>query len=130
MMAGKKHIMDETKVFLRKAETLLSTEKDSDKKAALFTRDILESIYKNNFYPETIISLNNEFEFLNSIGSSGKSLWEAFFDDHILCTQEETANLYSWSKSDAHKRMFGCKDSKTGKHINGFYDRLKLLCET
>lgn len=122
-------IMDEIKNFLRKAESLLSTEKDSDIKAALFTRDILEIIYKNNYYPVNLISLSSEFKFLNCIGPSGKSLWVDFFYEHNLYTEKEIANLYSWSKSNAKKRMSGCKNPKTGKHINGFYDKLKKLCE-
>lgn len=123
------NIMNETKDLLRKAENLLSTEKDSDIKAALFTRDILESIYTNNYYPENLVSLSSEFKFLNRIGPKGNSLWEDFFYDHNLYTEEEIANLYSWSKSNARKRMFGCNDNKTGKHIKGFYDKLKQLCE-
>ena len=121
--------IDKVKDRLRKAENLLSKEKDSDIKAALFTRDFLALIKEKIFDQEKLISLNKEFKFLNSIGSSGKSLWQDFFYNHKLYTIEEIANLYSWSKSNARKRMFGCNDNKTGKHINGFYDKLKQLCE-
>ena len=115
----KKNISDEEKYFifeelkqsLKILNSAIQKEKENKKlKSAFITKDVLTQLDKKNFLEidlEKIIALEKQFSFLN------KKIWQNFFSEKELPTQEMIA------------AVFGCSKSNASKMMSRFYERLK-----
>ena len=115
----KKNISDEEKYFifeelkqsLKILNSAIQKEKENKElKSAFITKDVLTQLDKKNFLEidlEKIIALEKQFSFLN------KKIWQDFFSEKELPTQEMIA------------AVFGCSKSNASKMMSRFYERLK-----